>query len=420
MKGFLARTAGAAGSLRAEVVRGSAGSFAVKILNALLSFAVAVALARWLGAEAYGVYSFCLAVLMLTALPAQAGLPQLVVRETAKAQVDGDWALMRGLWRWANRFVLAASLFATLAVAGFLIAVEDPQRTETMVLGLALVPIVAFANVRAASLRGLRRVIHGQLPEGIVHPLTLLLLLGAIVLVGADSAAGPETAMILHVAASIAAFFAGVALLRVARPPDLIRTKARRTEPAAWARAVLPLALITGLHLINSRADTILLGILRSDAEVGIYRTATQMALLVIFGLQGLNQVLQPHFARLHRQGDMARLQRLVTASARAILALALPPVLAYVLFGASLMAFIFGEPFRDGGIALAILALGQLINAGMGSVGMLLTMTGHERDTLKGVAVAAVVNVILNLLLIPSFGMAGAAAATAISQLVW
>src|SRR5690606_14902262 len=77
-------------------------------------------------------------------------------------------------------------------------------------------------------------------------------------------------------------------------------------------------------------------------------------------------------------------------------------------------------DPFRTGYVALLILVFGQLINAGMGCVVVLLNMTGHERDTLNGVAVAAVANLLLNFLLIPRFGINGAAASTAVSLALW
>ena len=68
----------------------------------------------------------------------------------------------------------------------------------------------------------------------------------------------------------------------------------------------------------------------------------------------------------------------------------------------------------------MASLALGQLVNAGMGSVGALLNMTDHERDTLRGVAIAAVANVVLGLVLIPLYGLEGAAIATAVPLIIW
>jgi len=80
----------------------------------------------------------------------------------------------------------------------------------------------------------------------------------------------------------------------------------------------------------------------------------------------------------------------------------------------------VFGSDYGRGAPALAILSLGELANALAGPVALILTMTGHEGDAAKSLAVAAVTNVILNLALIPNFGVEGAAAATAVSLTAW
>jgi len=405
---------------RRALWRGGLGSLGVKAAQAVLAFAVAVTLARLLGPEGYGVYAFALAVLMIIALPAQVGLPHLVVRETAKAQADGDWGLMRGLWRWSNRAVVLVSGLALAVVVAVLWLTDPSPRRETLIIGAALIPLVALASLRAASLRGLRRVVLGQLPESVIRPFAML----AIVLGATMSGLGarlsePQAAMAAYVAAAVTAFVVGSAMLHRFRPAEMAGA-APRTEPAEWRRAVLPLAMIAGLQLVNNQADIIVLGIFRSDEEVGIYRAVFQMALLVVFGLQAMNQMLQPHFARLYRQGDMARLQRLVTLSARAILALALPPVLAFVVFGGELLAWIFGDAYRAGATALAILAVGQLGKAAMGASLSLLNMTGNERVTARLGVVAVLVNIVLNFILVPLYGGAGAAVATSFSFLIW
>ena len=131
------------------------------------------------------------------------------------------------------------------------------------------------------------------------------------------------------------------------------------------------------------------------------------------------NPALAPAVASLHIAGDMQRLQRVVTASARAMLAISLPIALVMIVFGQPVLV-IFGPEFTQGATALAILSTGQLVNVAMGSVGLLLMMTGHERDTAWGVGIATVVNVALNGLLIPRWGIEGAAVATATSLVVW
>ena len=84
------------------------------------------------------------------------------------------------------------------------------------------------------------------------------------------------------------------------------------------------------------------------------------------------------------------------------------------------LLTFVFGAAYAQGATALAVLCFGQLLNAAVGPVGVLLNMSGHERDTLIGVSMASGANVILNLLLIPFLGLLGAAIASAATLAIW
>ncbi len=174
------------------------------------------------------------------------------------------------------------------------------------------------------------------------------------------------------------------------------------------------------MQLINGRTDVLTLGFFRTDAEIGIYRVASQMAAVVVFALLAVNMTQGPHIAHLFSKGDMQMLQRMVTRSAQAVMLFALPVVLVIVFFGEFIIRTVFGPEFESAYIPLVILCVGQLVNASMGSVGNLLNMTGHERDTTKSILVAAIVNVALNLSLVPVWGIIGAAVATACTLIVW
>ena len=411
--------------LRAQLFRGGVGSLSVKLASVLLGFVLAVILARTLGPEQYGVYGFVLTLVTLIAIPAQVGLPHLVVRETAKAGASQDWALMRGIWRWATRYVAVTSLVLLLVVgAGLYFAGQNlsEARYQALIIALPLIPLIALGNIRGAALRGLRRVVLGQLPEKVIRTAVLILLALAFLTwgVGAGYEFTANTALGLYVAAAAVAFLMGAWLLWRARPEGVVHEPTRRTEGREWQRAVLPLALISGVQVLNSHVDVLFLGLLRSDEEVGLYRVVIQLGNLVIFGLTAINMVLHPHISRLHQQGNRETLQRMVTNSARVILLLALPPVVLFVFFGEWVLILAFGQDYTSAHVALAILALGQLVNAGMGSVGALLNMTGHERDTMRGMLMALALNVALNLLLIPLFGIEGAALATAMTFATW
>lgn len=408
-------------ALRSQLLRGGIGSGVVKVSGTLLSLVVALALARIMGSEGYGIYAYVFALMTFLTIPAQFGLPQLVVRETARAHASDDWPAIRGIWRWSGLVAVLASVM--VAVLGVGAAWWFAERFSTVQLatfawGLVLVPLLIFARLRGASLRGLRHVVAGQAPDTVVRP--LLLCLFVVTLYGfSGDALGPDSAMGLHVAATALAVAFGEFMLHRARPPEA-GAASTRYEHRAWARAVMPLGLTAGMMLINRHADILLLGFFVAPEEIGVYRIAAQAAMLVAFGQQTVNVIAAPWFTRMHNQGDHQRLQRLVTACARIAFAVALPAALVLVLPGPWLLTALVGAEYGAGATAVAILALGHLASAAIGSVGMLLNMTDHESIVTRTVALAAAGNVLANLALIPIWGMNGAAAATAMTFLAW
>ena len=164
--------------------------------------------------------------------------------------------------------------------------------------------------------------------------------------------------------------------------------------------------MMAALQLINGRTDILALGFFRTDAEIGIFRVASQMAAVVVFALQAVNTIQGPHIAHLFAKGDMHKLQTMITRSAQGIMLFAVPVVIVIVIFGEFIIRTVFGPEYESAYIPLVILCVGQLVNASMGSVGSLLNMTGHERDTTKSILIAAIVNVTLNLSLVPVWGI--------------
>jgi O-antigen/teichoic acid export membrane protein len=410
------------GGLKAQLLRGGAGSIGLKIANVGLGLGLAVVLARTLGPKGYGTYAYVYALVSLLAIPAQFGLPALVVRETAKAETNEQWGLMRGLWRWAGFAVALLALLLALIGGGLAWAFADHFSTLQLVTfgwGLALVPLIALGSLRGAALRGLRKVVQGQLPEQIIRPILLTLFIAGVALFAGDRVSANQ-AMALHALAAAISFAVGAWLLRRQRPKPIQARPKADYQSRRWLGSALPLALIAGMSLINTQTDVVMLGIFSSAKDVGVYRVAAQGATLVALGFTGIGMVTMPYFARFHVNGDMVRFQKLATSGARASLLLALPVVIAFILFGGTILSLVFGAKFAGGYLVLAILASAQLIHSGFGTIGPLLNMSGYERDTAKGIAIAAACNIALNAIMIPFYGMAGAAIATGITLLVW
>jgi O-antigen/teichoic acid export membrane protein len=409
------------GNLGRTLVKTFAGTAGIKLAHGLLGFATSIVLARLLAPSGYGTYSFVMALVAFLTIPSELGIPGLAIREVATANARQDWGYMRGFIVRAHQLIAVISL---LLITLALIAISvwghglDPLRMKCMLLGLLLVPMVSLGSLRESMLRGLRKVLLGQLPQQIIRPLTLLTLVLVLPLLGKDLAS-PVSVMAVQVIAATTAFAVGVRLFLKNRPPDL-STAAPRYMTRYWLTSSVPFGLSAAMQLINGRTDVIALGYFHEDADVGIYRVAVQLAAMVIFGLQSVNIIQGPHIAHLYSTGDMTRLQKMVTRSSQGVMAIAIPVVLIFILFGKLIIRIAFGAEYEGAYPPLIILCVGQLINASMGSVGYLLNMTGHERDTTRSIFIGVIVNLVLNLTLTPLWGMNGTAVATAVTLITW
>lgn len=407
--------------LRTLLIKGSVGTFALKVISTGLAFLISLLLARILRAEGYGIYAYTMAWVSLLGVLAVLGLDRLIVREVAVYQTQSAWGLMRGLLRRANQAVVVVSLVLTfLAALGawILAGRSGSQMLISFWVALTMLPFVALNSLRQAALRGLNRVVVGQLPEMFFQPVLFITLIVAAYLFIEKNFTAPF-ALGMNVVAAGVAFIIGTRLL-YKNLPEAARKTLPAHETRAWSRSALHLMLIASLQVINARADIVMLGAMKGTNATGIYAVATKGAELIAFILIAVNMALAPTIASLYAAKEMKRLQRLITQSARIILFISLPIGLGLIFFGNWFLTFVFGGEFMQGKTALSVLSIGQIINAGMGSVGLLLISTGHERDVTVGIGISALLNVVLNAFLIPIWGLEGAATATAASMIMW
>lgn len=406
--------------MKGSITRGASGTFGLRIVSTGLSFTIGLLLARLLGAAGYGTYAYAMTWVGLLAVPGALGLDKLLVREVAIYKTKSEWCLMSGLLRWANQMVFIASTGLALltALIGYVfVNHHDSLMLVSFWVAMVSLPLITLTRLRQAVLRGLNRVIAGQVPEMLIQPVIFIFFIGvAYVLLGKGLTA-PWTLGMSLVATGVA-FGVGTRVL-LKTLPTLVRETSPSYKIREWIRSALPLMLITGMQIINARTDIVMLGAMKGPQEAGVYSVANRGAEFITFILLAVNTALGPMVASLYAEGDMKKLQGVVTKSTRIILLFSLPTGLVLIVFGHWFL-LLFGEPFTQGRTTLAILSAGQLVNATMGSVGPLLVMTGHERNVAIGVGISAALNVILNAFLIPRWSIAGAAIATASSMITW
>jgi O-antigen/teichoic acid export membrane protein len=406
-------------NLRATLVRGAGASFALKVGATALAFVGSVVLARLLGTDGYGAYAYAMAWINVLAAPTMLGMDKLTVREVAIQQAREDWGHMRGLLFWSNIIIFCVSTAVALvvfAISRVKALAAGPVMTETLWIALPWLPLLTLTYLRQSAMQGLHRVVEGQLPEEFLRPaLFLVFVLAAVPLLDRLNA---PWAVGLNVLAAGITYLIGVLLLRRSLPPP-VRAAKRQYSSRVWLRSSLPFLLLGSMQALNGYLPILVLGWTHGGDEVGIFAVAARSAGLIAFFQLAANAVLAPTIARLYAKRETERLQRVITKSSRVMLVVALPLAIGLASLGNYFLR-IFGAEFEQGHLALAILCIGQIFYTAVGSVGLLLTMTGHERDAARGVAVSVAANIVLTAVLIPTWGVNGAAIATAATLVTW
>jgi O-antigen/teichoic acid export membrane protein len=173
--------------------------------------------------------------------------------------------------------------------------------------------------------------------------------------------------------------------------------------------------LVASFHVILGQTDLLLLGVLRESADVGTYNIALKTGAIITFLLTSINAIAGPRIAKMYRSGEDEQLQRMVTF----VVHLSFWPSLlgGFVLMGISEpFLSLFGSEFTAAKWAMIIVIIGKLFSVGAGSVGYLANMTGNQDASAWVLGGSAAINVVLNLVLIPQFGIEGAAVSTALT----
>ena len=393
-----------------EVLHGSAIAFAIKILAAGSAFAMNVVIARLLGAEEAGLFFLSYTIILISAAVGRLGLDNTFVRFIAAHHATNEWDQIRGLYLTGIRWSVVASVIIAILLflsSNFLAAKVFKQAAFADVMRIMAIgiPLMALSTLHANALQGIKKIPQSIIVLSVAAPVAMLVLTFLIY---------PRVAVTggaLFVGATGLALSLGVYWwLRV---PSLTATTPIPVDRASIIASCFPLLWVVILNQTVMWSSQIMLAAWTSSADVAVFNAAQRTAMLTSFILVAVNSIAAPKFSAMYRTGRLEEMRRIAVAATRLMMLFGLAP-LALMLALPELILLLFGPEFTAGASALRILSIGQFINLATGSVGFLLSMTGHEKLLRNNVLIAAAVTIALGLILIPSHGIYGAAIATA------
>jgi O-antigen/teichoic acid export membrane protein len=169
--------------------------------------------------------------------------------------------------------------------------------------------------------------------------------------------------------------------------------------------------------LVFCYADTILIGLFMSNADVGIYRTAFQLTSVATFATLAFHTVLYPKISNWGTQGQITKIENSLARAWTYSLSLAIPTCIGGWILGDKLLYYLYGASFAEGAPALFFLLLVQIVNVFMYLGTMSLTALNRPKDAFWITVIAAIANILLDIVLIPILGITGAAVATLIAM---
>lgn len=401
--------------LTKQVAKGAGITFTGGILGRALLYVSLLIIARLLGAELFGIYSLGFGVFTFFALLARMGLDCGVVRYVSIYKGNEDRGRVKGVIAQSLifSFLIGVGVGTILYFGSGWIAITFFRKEgleDVIKLFSFGVPFMSTVLVAVEATRGFQKMQYPVYVTNIFQPLAKLCLILILFWFGFRLYGVIWATVISVVSGLLLALF----YIRKLFPEIIgIIKPIYETKKLMKFSIILFFTCLAGFFFMWT--DVLMLGYFHSASKVGVYRAASQTALLLVMILSAFTSIFAPIAGELYAKKEMDKLNGLLKIVTKWGLYISLPIFLIMAYLAKEILS-IFGSQFTDGWQVLVILISAQFVYVGIGDMGWVLVMCGMRNLWFYIITVIATMNIALNFLTIPKYGMIGAAVATGIS----
>ncbi|ODR81951.1 polysaccharide biosynthesis protein [Haladaptatus sp. W1] len=366
-----------------------------------------IIIAHWFSPQLYGEVTIALAIMTIGTTISLVGLNDGIPRFVSRYDDDQD---VRGVWLFGLGFALAVSLAVSLvlylnvnriAIALF----ETDVARELLRLFVLTIPVSVGLTVGVSALRGMENTRYKLYTKDFLHPCLRIVLLVALVAGGFDLVSVGYAYFAATLATLLVVYLLSNRLVRLVGP---VRTHTR--ELLTYSA---PLIVTMVLSILLTRMDTLMLAQFRTSNEVGVYNAAYPLANSLLMVISSFGYLYLPLTSRLDAEGEREEVTSIYRITTKWIYVLTFPAFLVFTVFPDDVLSLFFGSGYTGGGIVLALLSVGFFTSAAAGRNRTTLAALGHTKAILGVDILTLALNFAVNLLLIPTYGMVGAAVAS-------
>ena len=386
-----------------------------RILSTIFGFFFSLLAARFMGPAVYGKIMYVLVVLTMLSVITRLGLTQGLVQFVSKLTDDKDFTKRNSLITFVFLIVFAFAIIISilLYLNSNFIAVTLFNSQELASVFKIMSPILiifSLIELTPGVFRGLKIVKYQVIGRDLIQSLFRLIIVLIMGYLGYELG-GLITAYYISMTVSLAYLVYKVYKLKLFE-------KIKREYVSDYKEILLfsfPLLISGILHFSIGKIDIFMIGYFLESDQVGIYTIALKIGTLTNFLLFSFNSIFAPTITSLYYDNQMNKLKKLYQVITKWMLGINLSIFFLFLILSKEIMN-VFGSGFVIGWLALILIMAGQVINAGVGSAGLINIMTGFPHSELYVSLVVFSVNIVLNYFLIPIYGIEGAAFASLIS----
>jgi len=402
-------------TLAGQIAKGGSVTFIGKVVGKAAKFGFQILISRSLGATPYGLYALGYSILNMLSIPASLGLKTGVVKFGSSFKAEGSHGSLKGTIILSVGISFLVSIVVSLAtfLSARWISVEvfsDPALTEILKIFSFALPFYVPMTVACFSARIFRKMGYDIGVRRVLNPIALVIF-SAVAL-----SMGFEIKTVIYVFTSVTIVSLGlIVLLLVKEYPDIISLSNVRLPVKNLMQYSIRVLLVGLSSILIFKIDRIMISIFSTTKNVGIYSAAAIMAGQLTIFLGSINAIFSPIISGLYTNGNIQRLEKMFKTSTKWAVALTLPTAAILFTHSDAIMK-LYGPEFIAGSSTLSVICVAHVVNVGVGPSSFMLTMTDYENIALVNNIAAGILNVVLNYIFIPWYGVLGAAVATGFS----
>ena len=406
--------------VREGLLKKSFGVLLIRGMGVILLFLFSLFLTNYYSAEQVGQYDFVRATIMILSGASLIGTNQSLIYYSGFLNSKNSLKSIKNIYFKMTRMTTGICMIFILGYLiipeGFINELFDKNNAHSLILK-AIVALFFYTTtmLNIDTLRALNQTIHSELYRNVFRYTPIFIL--SIVLFFTQNQEW-----------LIEAFLAGFILLSLITTIKILilfkklnlsnHTSYSFSYSQIFSRSY-PMALSAIAYFIMQSVDIIILTVYEGFDNVAHYSIAVKLATVTALALMSVNIVIAPKIAEIYNTNDFNRLNKLIRDAARIIFIISLPVLLILFIFSGPTLS-LFGEGYVFAKQALWVLLAGQFFSALCGPGAIYLNMTGKQKKLNNILISGLIVNVVLNLVLIPIYGIEGAATATLISMVFW